>query len=102
LRQSNTEPIMRIYAEGTTMEQAENYANRIKAVGLWFSGYSSDAYVLSPTPYAWLVPVGLDVLMPPNDPTFTQRRNWQVIDQKLPNPIDLCIVFIKMQKELGL
>jgi phosphomannomutase len=29
LRQSNTEPIMRIYAEGTTMEQAEKYAGQI-------------------------------------------------------------------------
>jgi phosphomannomutase len=29
LRQSNTEPIMRIYAEGTTMEQAEKYAGKI-------------------------------------------------------------------------
>ena len=29
LRQSNTEPIMRIYAEGKTPAQAEEYANRI-------------------------------------------------------------------------
>jgi hypothetical protein len=67
------------------------YANRIKAVGLWFSGYSSDPTVLSPTPYAWLVPVGLDVLLPPNDSTFTERRKWQVIDQKLPIPIDYTV-----------
>lgn len=29
LRQSNTEPIMRIYAEGKTVEQAENYAGKL-------------------------------------------------------------------------
>ena len=29
LRLSNTEPVMRIYAEGTTPEQAENYAGDI-------------------------------------------------------------------------
>jgi phosphomannomutase len=30
LRQSNTEPIMRIYAEGTSMDQANSYAAKIK------------------------------------------------------------------------
>jgi phosphomannomutase len=29
LRQSNTEPIMRIYAEGTSMEQADQYAGKM-------------------------------------------------------------------------
>jgi phosphomannomutase len=36
LRQSNTEPIMRIYAEGTTTAQAEEYAGRIiKDISSW-------------------------------------------------------------------
>jgi phosphomannomutase len=30
LRQSNTEPILRIYAEGPSMEQAENFAGKIR------------------------------------------------------------------------
>ncbi|PLX03345.1 MAG: hypothetical protein C0595_07490 [Marinilabiliales bacterium] len=32
LRTSNTEPIMRIYSESTTMEKAQNYADEIKAI----------------------------------------------------------------------
>ena len=32
LRKSNTEPIIRIYSEASTMEQAEELANQIKAV----------------------------------------------------------------------
>jgi hypothetical protein len=64
------------------------FANRIKSVGLWFEGYPTDPSVLSPTPYAWLVPVGLDVLRPPDDPTFTKDRRWQVVDQRLPIPND--------------
>ncbi|NTV82815.1 MAG: hypothetical protein HGA23_00765, partial [Bacteroidales bacterium] len=31
LRQSNTEPIMRVYAEGTSIEQADQYAAKIIA-----------------------------------------------------------------------
>ncbi|MDE6513413.1 MAG: phosphoglucosamine mutase, partial [Muribaculaceae bacterium] len=32
LRKSNTEPIIRIYSEASTMEQAEELAEQIKAV----------------------------------------------------------------------
>jgi phosphomannomutase len=36
LRQSNTEPIMRIYAEGVTPEQAESYAGQmIRDISQW-------------------------------------------------------------------
>jgi phosphomannomutase len=32
LRASNTEPILRIYAESTSMQKAEEFAEKVKAV----------------------------------------------------------------------
>jgi len=61
-----------------------NFATKVRSVGLWFENY--DNTLLSETPRAYLVPVGMDVMMVP-DSNELDCREWTVVDQKLPVPL---------------
>jgi hypothetical protein len=65
---------------------ASNYATKVRSVGLWFENYDSAS--LSLTPRAYLVPVGMDVMLVP-DSTDLDTREWTVLDQKIPVPLPL-------------
>lgn len=62
------------------------FAARIRSVGIWFSNYDSTSQGTDPDPYAWLVPVGADILRAPGSDDF-RFREWQVIEQELPRPL---------------
>ena len=59
------------------------FATKIRAVGVWFSGY--DGSGLAQTPRVYLVPAGLDLLRSPTGNTLATRQ-WRVVDQALPVP----------------
>ncbi|KPA10811.1 hypothetical protein MHK_008982, partial [Candidatus Magnetomorum sp. HK-1] len=61
-----------------------NYATKIRSIGLWFDGY--DNTLLSETPRAYLIPVGMDVMLVP-DSLDLATREWTIVDQKIPIPI---------------
>jgi len=61
-----------------------NFATKVRSVGLWFDGYDNSK--LSETPRAYLIPVGMDVMLVP-DSTDMDSREWTVVDQKLPIPL---------------
>jgi hypothetical protein len=56
-------------------------------VGAWFEGYVSEGFDagLSQTPRVYLVPVGSDVMMYPDDDNLGVRM-WKILDQKIPVP----------------
>jgi len=61
-----------------------NFATKVRSVGVWFDGY--DNTLLSETPCAYLIPVGMDIMLVPNS-TDMKTREWSVVDQKLPVPL---------------
>ncbi|MHC4211789.1 MAG: right-handed parallel beta-helix repeat-containing protein [Planctomycetota bacterium] len=61
----------------------ENFATKIRSVGIWFSNY--DTTVMSPTPRIYLVPVGQDVVRADID----EIRTWQVVEQSIPVPFQI-------------
>ncbi len=61
-----------------------NFATKVRSVGLWFDGYDNSR--LSETPRAYLIPVGMDVMLVP-DSTDMDTREWTIVDQKLPVPL---------------
>ncbi|MBF0452116.1 MAG: LamG domain-containing protein [Candidatus Magnetomorum sp.] len=61
-----------------------NYVTKVRSVGLWFDGYDNSS--LSETPRAYLIPVGMDIMMVPNSDEL-DTREWTIIDQKLPVPL---------------
>lgn len=63
------------------------FSAKIRTVGLWFSNYDSTKQGLMQNPYAYLLPVGLDVLRTPYSDQ-SELREWQVVDQKIPVPFD--------------
>jgi hypothetical protein len=78
---------------GSAGEGARRYnptyrATRVLSVGIWFSNYDSTTRGLNPDPYAWLVPVGADILRVPGSDSF-EFRYWQVVEQDLPLPDSL-------------
>ncbi|MFC1761470.1 hypothetical protein ACFL6U_05260 [Planctomycetota bacterium] len=65
---------------------AENFATKIRSVGVWFSGY--DTSLISPTPYIYLIPVGQD-LQRCSVGSIDDVRSWQVWEQTIPLPSSL-------------
>jgi len=63
-----------------------NFVTKVRSVGLWFDGY--DSSLLSETPRAYLIPVGMDVMLVPNSDDL-DTREWTIIDQKLPIPLPI-------------
>ncbi|MBF0452065.1 MAG: hypothetical protein HQK75_15285 [Candidatus Magnetomorum sp.] len=63
-----------------------NYVTKVRSVGLWFDGY--DNSLLSETPRAYLIPVGMDIMLVPNSDAL-DTREWTIIDQKLPVPLPI-------------
>ncbi|MCD9457681.1 hypothetical protein [Marinibactrum halimedae] len=70
---------------GDAIYSASRSATKLYRVGLHFDNYPTDSLIR--TPYAYLVPVGTDVMRSPED--ITQLRFYQVLDQSIPVPTDL-------------
>jgi hypothetical protein len=71
-------------------------STRIRAAGVWFSGYntafntdSASGGGLANTPNVYLVPAGTDTIVSGADRSRTELRNWTVFDQAMPWPADL-------------
>jgi hypothetical protein len=90
-------------ADGDHAYSPSNYATKIHSVGLVFEGYEGiDNYAtgdaqapatggnaLSATPYAYLIPAGVDSMLAPAFGDTGQVRSWMVNDQALPLPFNL-------------
>lgn len=65
------------------------FANKIRAVGVWFSDYLSDDVLndLPQAPRVYLIPVGADIMSIANSPTPDKVRVWKVVDQQIPVPL---------------
>lgn len=65
------------------------FANKIRAVGVWFSDYLSDDVLndLPQAPRVYLIPVGSDIMSIANSPTPDKVRMWKVVDQQIPIPL---------------
>jgi hypothetical protein len=74
-------------AGGDNAYDPTNYSTKISSVGAWFEGYLSEGFStgMSQTPRIYLVPVGSDVMMYPNNNNLSVRL-WNVLDQKIPVP----------------
>ncbi len=82
-------------AAGDHAYSPASFATKIAAVGIVFPGYvgmvngeSVEPNALSATPYAYLIPCGMDYLRAPLGETGV-IRSWQVNDQALPLPYNL-------------
>jgi hypothetical protein len=82
-------------AAGDHAYSQSNFATKIAAVGVALPGYvgmadgeSTAPGALSATPYAYLIPCGLDFMRTPMGDTG-DIRSWQVVDQALPLPYNL-------------
>lgn len=71
-------------------------STRIRAVGVWFSGYnnsfntnSATGEGLANTPNVYLVPAGVDTVVNGADRTRTSLRTWTVFDQAMPLAFDI-------------
>ena len=62
---------------------ASSYSTKIRSVGLWLDNYSGTK--LSKTPYAFLIPVGDDVIRSPRSDS-NAFRTWHLVDQSIPVP----------------
>ncbi|MEO5332811.1 MAG: LamG domain-containing protein [Magnetococcus sp. YQC-5] len=69
-----------------------HFATKVRSVGLWFDGY--DTSLLSETPRAYLIPVGMDTMLVPNSSQLATRQ-WTVTDQKIPVPFPVSGANIK-------
>lgn len=61
----------------------ENFATKIRSVGMWFSNYNTS--LISPTPRIYLVPIGEDILRTPSGEP-EEIRGWHVVEQIIPQP----------------
>jgi hypothetical protein len=68
---------------GDSSYDSSNFATKINSAGVWFKGYNGKG--LSATPRVYLIPVGLDIMRPPNDPNLGTRE-FDVVDQAIPVP----------------
>jgi hypothetical protein len=82
-------------AAGDHTYSTGHFATKIAAAGIIFPGYvgmangeSAAEHGLSATPYAYLIPCGMDSLRVPLGDTGA-IRSWQVSDQALPLPYNL-------------
>jgi len=77
-------------AGGDSAYSADNFATKVRSVGVWFSNYDNTAGEtgLTQTPRVYLVPAGADVMRVPTvDPG--QPRLWFLVDQVLPVPFPI-------------
>lgn len=63
-----------------------NFATKVRAVGVWFTGY--DTSQLAADPRVYLVPVGMDVMRSPTR-GIGETREWRILDQVIPAPRSL-------------
>jgi hypothetical protein len=71
---------------GDSAYDPSQFATKVAAAGIWFTGYDGNG--MSMTPRVYLIPVGADVLRSPNGNNF-ELRMWRVIDQKIPLPFPI-------------
>src|SRR5262249_33643463 len=56
---------------------------------VWFSNYNATINGLSKTPFVYLVPAGIDVLLAPCAINgIRTTREWKIVDQLIPTPFD--------------
>jgi len=68
----------------------ENFATKIRSVGVWFSNFDTDPVSgMSTTPYVYLIPIGQDTLRVPGTSDFADVRQWQVFEQVIPVPSEI-------------
>ena len=77
-------------AGGDNAYDSSHFATKIRAVGVWFTGYDrvssgSQATLLANQPRVYLVPVGLDVMRAPSGDGGSLRA-WRILDQAIPLP----------------
>lgn len=77
-------------AGGDNAYDSSHFATKVRAVGVWFTGYdrvsdNSQAMSLANQPRVYLVPAGLDVMRPPAQDGGSLRA-WRVLDQAIPLP----------------
>jgi len=77
-------------AGGDNTYDSSHFATKIRAVGVWFTGYDrvsdpSHSLHLANQPRVYLVPTGLDVVRTPSD-NGESLRAWRVVDQSIPLP----------------
>ena len=81
------------YGAGDSRFNDTAFATKIRAVGLSFSNYRiTGPGGMAKTPYAYLVPVGSDVMRSPRryvGDTINDTRQWKIMDQWLPVPFRL-------------
>jgi hypothetical protein len=67
-----------------------HFATKIRTVGVWFSDYQSTNVLneLPSAPRAYLLPVGTDVMSVPTSSDPDVVRLWDVVDQRIPVPIE--------------
>ena len=66
----------------------ENFATKIRSVGVWFNNY--DTAIMSPSPRVYLIPVGQDRQRCPDGSMLEQGiRSWRVLEQCIPEPFQL-------------
>jgi predicted outer membrane repeat protein len=61
----------------------ENFATKIRSVGIWFSNY--DTSIMSPTPRVYLIPVGQDIVRA----DVGRIRSWKAVEQSIPVPFQI-------------
>jgi hypothetical protein len=93
-------------AAGDHVYTQSNFATKIASAGLVFKGYvgmdayatgtvgasgpaSSDGNALSATPYAYLIPAGMDTMRAPPLGDTNVIRSWTIKDQAIPLPKNL-------------
>jgi len=76
-------------AAGDSAYDSSNFATKVRAIGVWFTGYDALTSVgLSNTPRVYLIPVGYDIMRSPTGETG-EIRLWKILDQKLPAPFPI-------------
>ncbi len=65
---------------------SEYFATKIRSLGVWFEDY--DETVMSPTPYIYLIPAGMDIMRGPSGGDDNLRA-WDVVEQVVPEPFPI-------------
>ncbi|MFC1736164.1 ELWxxDGT repeat protein, partial [Candidatus Hydrogenedentota bacterium] len=74
-------------APGENSYNATLASHKIRSAGVWFSNYDNLSMINDPQIY--LIPVGVDILRSPSANNEDARREWTVVEQKLPAPFVL-------------
>jgi hypothetical protein len=75
---------------GDSYYSSDNFATKVRSVGVWFSNYNNTASEtgLTQTPRVYLIPAGADVMRVPSI-NAGEPRVWFLVDQVLPVPFPI-------------